>query len=182
MLPSPSSDTVQVLGYLAAGAACATAARREPRRADGRPGLWWGLAAVFAMLAFARLGDVGDRLAALGRGEARRDGWYSGRRGLQRPVTAMVAAAGASVALALVASGAAGARGVRRALPVITGIMALVSFVAVRAISLHEVDTVLARTVRGRSLDSLAELVLIVWCVAAATWAASMPVSRRRVS
>jgi hypothetical protein len=182
MLPFPSSDTLRVLGYLAAGAACAGAAVREPRRADGRPGLWWGLAAVFVVLALARLGDLGDQLSALGRDEARRDGWYAQRRGLQRPVTVAVTAAGAFAALALLAYGAARGRGARRALPVIAGVVALVSFVAVRAISLHEVDALLSRTVRGRSLGSLTEVVLIVWCVAAAAWAAVAPGARRRVS
>ena len=180
MAPSLSSDTVRVIGYLVVSGACALTAVREPRRPDARPALWWGLATVFVMLALARFVDVGEHLASIGRSEARRDGWYTTRRGFQRPITVVVAVAGATVAVALLSGAAAAPRGVRRALPVIAGSVALVSFAAVRAISLHEVDSLLVRTVAGRSLGSLVEAALIGWCVVVAASAALVPVRRPR--
>jgi hypothetical protein len=133
-------------------------------RGRGNEGAWssfWMLMfGLLAVMAFARLSDVGDLVTDIGRDRARDAGWYGSRRVVQATVMVLGAALGA-VAAALVIARAP--QRWNRFVPVSLAVTALLVFVVVRLVSLRHVDDVIhGRHVGGVRVGTLVEYVLLV--------------------
>jgi hypothetical protein len=140
------------------------AARAERRRpvcrgaASSRflgPFCWWLAASALLVLGINRLLDLQTALGDALRSLAKAQDWYAMRQSYQR---AMIAAA----ALGGVAGAAAFGR-LFRGDPVryhvaIAGLVFLVAFVAIRAVSLHGVDAVINTRILGLKLNWILEL------------------------
>ena len=151
---------VRTLAYMGAAALCAAAYVSARRVSEGsRPSLWWlwlGIAAVLVGFAFLREPDLERTVGRHVRDIAQARGWYPDRRPLQEFVIAVVSLGAMGAALA-------GTRLVRHPDWELTfAVMALIylaSFVTIRAVSLHEVDSYLyGRTWRGVRPAALGEL------------------------
>jgi hypothetical protein len=161
-----NGDGLRSAGYALAALSCAAVAWRRWRcagawRAASRPAfgeplstLWRGgrgewrvvafwvvLAAALALLGVGRAFELGPWLTDRGREIAEAQGWYEDRRAVQAPaVEAVLAGGAAGVALGLLWW----LRAASREHPLaFMAIVYLVTFVLVRAISLHAVDRVL---------------------------------------
>jgi hypothetical protein len=93
------------------------------------------------VLALGRFTELGPWLTERGRHIAEWQGWYDDRRDIQETaVFALIALGGAAVAAGLIWSARASSREHPLA---VTAVVYLVTFVGVRAISLHQIDRVL---------------------------------------
>lgn len=124
------------------------------------PGLWptfWVLQAMLlAAMGTAMAVDAADTLTDLARARARSEQWYLDRRSLQFPVVAAIATVW-MVSTVLAIWRVPPRR--RRYLPSAALIGTLVSFAAVRTVSLHQVDTLLYRyAVGGVRLVAVVEI------------------------
>ena len=135
---------VTVVAYLAVAALAAAAWRRGRHEATDATvrRVWASIAAV--MLAFAAAKQFGLQTLLVDRGRdlAFSDGWYEDRRPVQALVVLVLAVVG-TLGVGLV---------VRWVRPVrhevggaVAGVAVLTVFVAVRAVSLHQIDRVLGR-------------------------------------
>ncbi len=117
---------------------------------------WLALAAIFLALAAARTLGLQAKLTGTVRELAREEGWYYARREVQARVV-LAAAALASLAPAAIAVHVRSTRMILALSP----IAALLGFLAVRAVSLHQVDAVLYRRVGGFEVNTMVELTLL---------------------
>ncbi|HWL42365.1 MAG TPA: hypothetical protein VNQ73_05430 [Ilumatobacter sp.] len=153
-------DWIRALAYLIGVGVCLVAARVDR---PGLPGHWrmfWPLTAVLlAAMAIGRAGDVAGRLRDVVRDGALSDGWYEQRRHWQ---VAVVAAVGV---IWLVGGLAVCLRTLERRpryLPVVITTAALCGFMAVRMVSLHQVDSILHhRHLAGMRVGTVLEFVLL---------------------
>ncbi len=169
---APGIGDPTIMGWVtvAAYALCAlmagVVARRAPFARAGfrRERLFWaGLALLMGLLAVNKQLDLQSFLTALGRCDARLQGWYEIRRPVQR----------AFIILLLtftVLGGAALAWVMRHALkriwPALLGLVLVAGYVLVRAVSFHHMDALINTRlldVRLKSVFELSGLVLILW-------------------
>jgi hypothetical protein len=157
-----NSNGLRALAYLLAGALCFAASMRAPADADDRTqrlvrAFWLALAAMLVVLAFSRMFDLGPWLTDRGRDVAERQGWYDERRRLQsRAVQAVLLVGGFGVLVGVLWFFRAAYR--EHPLAFIASVY-IVCFVLVRAISLHQVDSVLYNhPVEGVRVNALLEL------------------------
>ncbi len=139
--------------------------RREGDDGRGVALLWLSFAVILVVLGLARIVDFGPWLTSIGRHEARIDGWYDQRREVQGKVA--VAVAGGTVALTLCVALVTLVRAPRLAAPSVL-LVTLLGFLAIRAISLHQLDAALYQTdFHGLSLNTASELGLtLLFCTA----------------
>lgn len=173
-----NSNGLRALAYLVAGVLCLVASTRETAADDDTQRLirlfWLALAALLVVLAFSRMFDLGPWLTDQGREIAEAQGWYDERRRLQSRAVQGVLLLGA-------AGMSAGVlwffRAAYREHPLaFIAIVYIVCYVLVRAISLHDVDSVLYnRPIEGVRLNALLELAGIGLMVLAA----AVPLLRR---
>ena len=136
--------------------------QRTPVRLVRRwwPPYWWASAALLLAMAVARASAITDLLGDLGREQARSDGWYDSRRVVQLVAVLVVATAwvlAVSIAIVRVPPRR------RRYLPHAICLSALFAFAAIRAISLHHIDSVLYdHEIAGARVVAIAELLLLV--------------------
>ena len=172
MLGWLDSDGVRVAAYLFATAVALVTWARERRRAASNPSLWpafWLLtAAIFLVMAIGRAADLGDLLTRLGRDQAYAQGWYANRRKIQAIVVVGIGAVWViTVAAALWRVPARQ----RRYLPAALAVLTLMCFVAVRTISLHQIDTLMyRRSWASAQLGTVGELALLVIAVVVTAW------------
>lgn len=166
-----NNNEVRALAYLLAAACCYIAGRRETRshdrtRLDLFPTFWFITAGFLAVMGLLRLSQLGELLSYLGRAEAREAGWYEARRPFQAAAIAVISG-GWFVVTATAVWRVPERR--RRYLPAAMLVFTLVCFAAVRAISLHQVDSLLYNhPIAGVRVASLLELGgLGVTCLAA---------------
>jgi hypothetical protein len=169
MLTILDSGALRSVGYLAVGALALVAGWRERSSPDRErlqlwPLYWWLTAAMVLAVALVHLGGLGDHLVDLGRQQARSAGWYDARRKLQ--ASAVLILSWAWFMTVLLAIWRVPPRR-RRYLPSAIAVGTLVAFVAIRAISLHQIDSLLyRRDVYGIHLAVLVEFALLaVACV-----------------
>ncbi|HEY8172408.1 MAG TPA: hypothetical protein VIH21_04920 [Dehalococcoidia bacterium] len=167
-----NSNGLRALAYLVAGLLCLVASTREVDAADSRTQqlvrlFWLGLAAMLVVLAFSRMFDLGPWLTDRGRDMAKAQGWYDERRRFQsRAVEAILLAGAMGVFIGVLWFFRAAYR--EHPLAFIAAVY-IVCFVLVRAISLHQVDSVLYRhPVHGVRVNALLELAGIGLMIAAA--------------
>jgi hypothetical protein len=176
-----NDKTLRVAAYWLAAAlalGAALVARRGPRRAGFIvPAFWFAAALIVGVLALSRQVDLASQLAATGRQVFRTEGWYPDRRPVQE----------ATVLAVLGIAGLVGVAGmvlmlVRRHAQIIPGFVTLLglgTFLAVRAISLHDIDALLYRRALGHvQINALAELGAVVAVASAAALAISLGSSR----
>jgi hypothetical protein len=144
--------------YLAAAVSCFVVGileRRARRAGRSWPTFWFVCAAVLGAVGVARAGRLESVISRAGRARARADGWYAGRRPLQVDVIVILAIAWVlSVVIAVVRTRPSH----RHCLPVAIAVLSLLSFLAIRLVSLHQVDHILSHRVHGVRLGSLVEL------------------------
>lgn len=135
---------------------------------DRWPTCWFVTAALFAVLAIGRLGDLGHLLGDLGRHTARDEGWYDTRRSYQ---AAVVAGLGACWAVAVVLAVWRVPERRRRYLPAAVVTLTVVCYVAVQMVSLHQIDALLDRRhVGGVEVGRVIELGLLGLAMAVLLW------------
>lgn len=130
--------------------------RRAGRRASGWLWFVWGV--VLGILAAASALDVAQRIGRRARDRLQTDDWYQDRRRLQAAGAVLLVAVGVVVTLWVV-------RVVIRTRPtnlvISLAVLALVGFVAVRSVSLHQIDALLYRRHLGSAeVNTWFELVL----------------------
>ena len=168
-----NSDLSRLLAYVVLAVASWFATRTAQSSDRVAAAATLGLAVAFG-LALA-LGLAGE-LAQRGRQLASEEGWYADRRPLQAAVVValLTVTVSALAALALVSLGLS-----RRARVLVGTMLALVAYVAVHTITLHQLDSVLNRDVwSGIRQGDLLEIALVL---SAATVAASMATLGRTV-
>lgn len=159
--PGPKSPIVTA-AYVGLALLCLRRlAGARSRGAEGRLASrgWLALAAMFAVLAAARSAGLQSRVTAIFRRWAVTEGWYLDRRRFQAWV---VAAAVVGSMAAMVAVGAfALRRRSSRGLIAFAPIAVLLGFLAVRLVSLHQVDHLIYRRVAGVEINAAVELALL---------------------
>ena len=135
------------------------------------PAFWLFQAVLLLAMGAALASDAAEAITDLGRERARADSWYLNRRTLQVPIVAAVGVVW--LTSTFIAVWRIPPRR-RRYLPSVIVVGALVSFAAIRAVSLHQIDSVLYRTdLAGVRIVAILETALLIAVTAAA--AASVP-------
>jgi len=181
-----NSNWVLVAAYLLAALTCLVIALRDRTMARHRtakwPAFWFAVSGLFVVLAIVRGDGVASTLSNAARAHAQAEGWYPRRHRVQALALQGLAA---GWALAVVGALWRIPRRRRRYLPVAVAVLSLLSFLAVRAVSLHRVDALLRRTVHGVGLSSLTELgcvaLVTVLAPATAAWPGRGTSALRRV-
>ncbi len=123
------------------------------------PTFWFMSSTLIAAMGLARLGEVGDLIAVVGRDSARTHGWYDQRRNVQAGIVIVVASAWVIAVLAALWRVPSRRR---RYLPTALTLFTLVCFAVIRAVSLHQVDSVLyRRNLHGVRWVAIIELLLL---------------------
>lgn len=169
MLGLAESGWFRAGGYLLVAALAFAAGRRQDRDAPGAwPPFWLLTGALLLVMAVGRAGDVGDVLGDSIRDRAVERGWYESRRPLQ---AAVVGALGAAWFVAVITAIWRVPERRRRYLPMITVMITLAAFAAIRLVSLHHVDTLLHRRhVVGLRVGTAIEIVLLLLAAACTFW------------
>jgi hypothetical protein len=175
-----SSGLFVVFAYTLAAALCCRAAARyrgppscgsqtpksKPGGLTSAAGFWIGLAGLFILLAIGKQLGLQAWCTSVGRAIARSGGWYEHRRIVQAVFVISVAGGGlvAFLTLAWLTRRNWSTTGLALA-----GAAFLISFILIRASSLHQIDVLLGRQVLGLSLNSALEIGGIA-CVAVAAF------------
>jgi hypothetical protein len=128
-----------------------------------RRSFWLGLALVLGILGICKPLNLLTAITAIGRKIAFDGGWYGRRRRFQEVLIGGVIVAGLA---AFRATWALTKGQERRAGPAVVGIVCLLSYVGIRAVSLHDVDTLLRWRLGRLELSAMLELAgiaLVVW-------------------
>ena len=169
---SPRIGDPTIMGWVtvAAYALCALMAGAVawrapfPRATFRRERMFWaGLALLMGFLAVNKQLDLQSFLTALGRCEARLQGWYEARRPVQREFIILL--------LALTMLGGAALTWVmrnalRRIWPALIGLVLVAGYVLVRAVSFHHMDALINTRLLDVRLNwafELSGLALILW-------------------
>lgn len=178
--PTPAGWITVVAYGVAAVLALALAAGRASGRDAGAERLFWTLAAGYlAFLAVNKQLDLQSLLTAVGRCTARLQGWYGERRAVQAGM--ILALVGASLGAGLIAMWVF-RRTLGRTGPAILGLMAITTYVLVRAVGFHHMDRLIGtRLPGGLKVNWVFELGAIALFLFGAGWAMAMRRARRRV-
>jgi GNAT superfamily N-acetyltransferase len=172
MLEWADRNWLRMLAYAIVAAFALAAGRREDEddAATWRP-FWPMTAGIFFVMALGRAQGLAEWLIDQIRGEAYDAGWYDARRPLQAAVVLIV---GAGWLISVVTACWRIPERRRRYLPMTVVVLTVGAFVAVRAVSLHQVDSVLYRTdIAGLRVGTLTEYLLLGVAVACTFWSPS---------
>ena len=169
MLNWADNNWMRVMAYLVVAALCVVAGRRQ--RPDDL-GVWtpfWPMtAAVLLAMAVGRAGGIAEWIADLARSEARGEGWYNTRRQYQ---AAVVGAIGAAWVISVLTACWRIPERRRRYLPMMVIVMTIGAYVAIRMVSLHQVDSLLyRRDLFGMRIGTLTEYALLAVACAGTFW------------
>ncbi|MBF6599350.1 MAG: hypothetical protein IVW36_02430 [Dehalococcoidia bacterium] len=177
-----NGSALRIAAYVVAAGVALVAARRSVGVERGRlvPAFWASVAVLLVLLAIGREFSVAGRLADAGRDIFDNAGWYAGRRPIQKLLILAILLGAAAAAITGGATLVARER--RQLLAGFLAMLALATFLVVRAISWHSVDDVLYRhAIADVQISALAELtiVAVAACAAGAAAAgASRPLQR----
>ena len=172
VLAAVDSNQVRIVGYVLVAGLSVSARGRERQRAANDDGVWppfWWLTAAFLLsLAIARAGDIAEVITGLGRARASDEGWYQARRPIQAAVVG-------SVGVVWFVSVAAACWRIperrRRYLPMGIVVVTIAAFVAIRLVSLHQVDALLYnRELASIRVATLIECVLVGVAAGVSWW------------
>jgi hypothetical protein len=166
---------ITVVAYLAT-AVLAWLNAQAARRTRLKPGFWLGLAALMLLLGINKQLDLQSLITEIGRDMAKSGGWYEDRRAVQVFFILMLCGAAVGVAIALRHRLAQDWRDYRLAF---VGILLLMLFVVVRAVTIHHIDSLLRFDIAGLRINVLLEMTAIA--VVAAGCLQWQRVHRRRV-
>lgn len=181
LVDSPALRTLSYFLVAMVGLAVWRIEREASPRIDLLPPFWLATGLLILALGLARVSGFADLATDIGRDQARSEGLYEARRPLQALLVAVIACGWLAVT-GLAIWRVPERR--RRYLPSMLVVVALLAFAAVRAISLHAVDTVLYRAdlggVRGVTFVELSLLAMLAAAsiVCAATTARQARLSR----
>lgn len=151
-------------GYLLVAVLCSLAAlsRGTGRRLERLPisRSWLILALLLLVLGVNRWFDLATEIADLGRQVARDQNWYQRRRLFQAISIAVITTVGLIILSQAGKLTRATSQGLTRA---VSGLVVLVTFATVRALSLHSVDWLLSRRVAGFSVNAALEFSGLAW-------------------
>lgn len=158
-----------VFAYALAAALCwragmVSSSVEKPQRAA--TGLWFGLAALFVILAINKQLDLQSWFTAVGREISRRGGWYEDRRAVQTVFVISLATLGVAALLTLAWLTRKTWRTTGLAL---AGTAFLITFIVIRAASFHHFDDLLGWNLLGFNMNWALELSGIA-CVAIAAF------------
>ena len=178
-----NARALRVAADVLAASLAFVAARHATRgavRNDGAlPAFWYYTAALLLALALAREIDLASRIAGVGRGVFDTEGWYAHRRRYQTAAILLIVLWSGLVALSgcwlLVR------RHHERILPGFVALDGLLTFLAVRALSLHQIDALLyRRSVHEVRVNALVELTMT--CIVALTAVLAVLIHRPHAS
>ncbi len=183
LIPILNGRGLRVVAYLLAAMLSFAAARQSSRGASRREwplvGFWLMAGAALVLLALSREVDLAARGADIGRNLFRTEGWYPDRRPFQEAAVLGILACAGVVSLCgsfLLLSGRR-----KQILPGFVALVCLATFLAVRAISLHDIDAVLYRhSISQVRVNALAELAVTLLIALAALLATSIRRPRMR--
>ena len=143
-----------VAGYGITAVLCAICAHQQNTN-KGEQTIWWGLAASMLVLGINKEQNLTELLTTLARQNARQSDWYSSRIGLQQLLIGVFLMGGFGLFLLLIRY-----RHTVNKLQwlAMSGVIFLLSFTLIRAVSLHEVDAFLYANLAGIQLYGIIEL------------------------
>lgn len=160
--PDPAG-WLAILLYAMAAMLAFDRARKTKDQAGLRSVFWFSLAVLMALMGIAKLFDLQAALTMEARCISFAEGWYDGRRTLQKGLILVVTCAGLALSVGVIVF----LRGkMRRLLPLLVGLVLLIAYVIARAASIHELDSLLYQRRLRISLSNLIEigaLVLIIF-------------------
>jgi len=139
------SNALRSVAYVVAAALALLAGLRERQARRGMhsvvPAFWFGLAALLLFFGISRELEIAPWITGQGRDFAKDHGWYEERRRFQRPAVELIFGGG----LVLIGLGLFWFfRAVYREHPLaFIAIVYILCFIAIRTISLHQVDHIL---------------------------------------
>ena len=172
---------VTVAAYWGTAVLCVISALRLRPNAPRAANLWWLLAASMAVLGINKQGNLIGRLTTEGRLLAWTGNWYQSRVWLQGALVVLIVLLAAGVLVWLL----------RRLRPLsagqmtaVVGVMALLGFALLRAVSLHAIDAFLFRPVLGVYPNWLVELggIALVAVPALGEWKRPLPLNNNPAS
>ncbi|MEM9059470.1 MAG: isopropylmalate isomerase [Pseudomonadota bacterium] len=155
---SPTIGDPTPLGWFTVGAyviAALLIASTSVRLSGGERWLWVGCAVLLAFLAVNKQLDLQSFLTAAGRCHAKLNGWYEDRRALQETFIYAIAGGGLAIFLLLVLLLR---RAFLRNVLLFTGLLALLSFIAMRAAGAHHFDRFINLAVGPFRMNHVLEL------------------------
>lgn len=152
------------LAFSLASATVGFVALRGRRKADRV--LWAAMGVILAGLAVNTQLDLLSGMTEIGRCFARLDGWYDVRRTLQGNLMAALSVLCAIVGFVLWRL----RRGLRSALAALAGVMLILSITGARAVSLHEMDSLINLPIAGAAAGAWAELLGTALVIGNAFW------------
>ncbi len=151
-MPSPGSWITAALYFWGAYSCRATAIRLKVGSLETRA--WTAIAVLLALLGVSELLQLQPALTNFGRSTAFDEGWYWHRQGIQAALTRIGAAITVVLGFGLLLS--ARRTSLECAIALACAVM-IVGYVLVRAVSLHQLDTLLLRTTFGLHWSRIAE-------------------------
>jgi hypothetical protein len=179
---SPWGWTIAASYLLAAALSMAAGLVIRRRREESLrlEAFWYACAIALVALAVNKQLDLQTDLRRIGVHHAWEHGWYGERRVVQTWFIRGAIAGGALLTVALLI---AFRRGTRQHWLAIAGLVGLITFVAIRAASFHDLDILLAHDLGADlTLSRTLELGSIVVIAAAAFWAGRWSPARERAS
>jgi len=152
------------LAFSLASAAAGFVALRGRRKADRI--LWATMGVALAGLAANAQLDLLGGMTEIGRCFARLEGWYATRRAMQEHLMTGLWATCGGVGFLLWRL----RRGLRTAFAALTGFAVILATTAARAVSLHDMDSLINFTVAGATMGAWAELLGAALVFANALW------------
>lgn len=169
--PSPMGWlTVAAYGLAAITAfAAARRASRAPGLAKGGRTVWWAVGILLALLCINKQLDLQSLFTDIGRVISFKQGWYEQRRDFQKWFVLAVLAGSAGLTLFCVIR----FRGFwQRHFLLSCGLIFLLTFIVVRAVSFHHFDVFLKTGIAGVRMNWILELggIGLVWLAALRDW------------
>lgn len=161
MLHWADNNWMRIVGYIVVAAlSLAAGAREDPDDSVTWRPFWPMTAAVLLTMAVGRAGGIAEWIADQFRDEAHAAGWYDARRPVQG---AVVLSVGGAWAISVLTACWRIPERRRRYLPMVVAVLTLSAYVAVRMVSLHQIDGLLyRRDVLDLRVGALAEYLLVI--------------------